>query len=208
MRIKTFAAAILLSVAASSGRAGTFYTDEASFLLAIDPVFYLEDFSSFTFGNPLDGTQLTYDAPGGNGYDWTAISAGLYSNNSALSVSLNNTPIILQYTGSPVTALGGLFANTDVTGAIIPGTITITTSDGGMQSFNITTEAFFGYTTTMPINSVTFSATNGDSNFIQVDHLYTGAIAAVPEPATISLSLVGFGLTALAARRRRRREQS
>lgn len=118
-------------------------------------------------------------------------------------MSLNNTAITLGYTGSTVTAFGGIFANTDVTGAIIPGTVNITTSDGGMISLATTTGAFIGYVSDTPILSVTFNTTNGSSNFIQVDHLYTGA-ALVPEPATISLTLAGLGMLAATARRRSR----
>lgn len=206
MRIKILAASLALALGISSvPAAGTFYTDEASFVLAISPTFYLEDFSSFTFGSPLDGTQLTYDAPGANGYDWTAFSAtGLYSNNSSLSVSLGNTSITMGFTGLTVTALGGIFADTDVDGNSIAGTVMITTSDGGMQSIATTTDAFIGYTSTTPIVSVTFIATGAPAtnNFIQVDHFYTGALAVVPEPATVGLSLFGFGVIAFAARRR------
>jgi hypothetical protein len=206
MRIKTLAAALALAFGISSApAAGTFYTSEASFVLALNPTFYLEDFSGFTFGAPLNGTQLTYDAPGANGYDWTAFCAtGLYSNASALSVSVGNTAITIGFTGLTVTALGGIFADTDVAGASIAGTVMITTSDGGMQSIATTTDAFIGYTSTTPIVSVTFIATGAPAtnNFIQIDHFYTGALAVVPEPATVSLSLLGFGLLAFAARRR------
>src|SRR3982750_2707171 len=106
MRIRTFAAAMLVSLATSSApAAGTFYTNESSFLLAINPVFYLEDFNGFTAGSPLGGPpDFTYDAPGANGYDWVAFSpAGLYSNPGALSVFLQNNSITIGFTGAPVT---------------------------------------------------------------------------------------------------------
>jgi hypothetical protein len=206
MRMKTFAIVMVLGVAALSARAGTFYNDESSFVLAIDPVFYLEDFNGFTAGSPLGGPpDFTYDAPGANGYDWTAFSpGGLYSNPGALSVFLQNNSLTIGFTGAPVTAFGGIFADTDVDFNFIPGMITIVTTDGGMTTVPTTTGVFVGYTTTIPIVSVTFTASsNALSDFIQIDHFYTGSITVVPEPATISLSLVGFGLAAFAARRRR-----
>lgn len=197
MRIKTFTAAMLLGLAISSApAAGTFYTTESSFVSAIDPVFYLEDFNSFTNGSPLDGTQLAYNAPGANGYGWTAACpGGCFSNPGALSVSLSETPITITFTGAPVTAFGGLFADTDVNFNFISGMVTIVTSDGGMITVPTTTEAFVGYTTTSPIVSVTFSAASGASDFIQIDHFYTGA-ALIPEPETMALLVLGFATTA------------
>src|SRR6267378_2880106 len=90
----------LIIAVSSSLAAGTFYTSEASFTLALNPTFYLEDFSSFTFGSPLNGSQTTYNAPGGNGYGWTAAAAlGLYSNVSALSTNNANDPITITFSG-------------------------------------------------------------------------------------------------------------
>jgi len=207
MRIRILRSSVVCAFAtASAPAAGTFYTDESQFVLAIGPVRSVEDFSSFTFGSPLDGTQLTYDAPGDNGFDWTAFSAtGLYSNTSALSVSVGNTSITIGFTGDTVTAIGGIFADTDVDGNSIPGMVTVTTSDGSMQTIATTTDGFLGYVSDTPIVSITMIATgDAPNNFIQVDHFYTAI--AIPEPATVSLTLVGLGVLALVARRRRRAE--
>ncbi|HJX25730.1 MAG TPA: PEP-CTERM sorting domain-containing protein [Chthoniobacterales bacterium] len=208
IRAKTITAALaVVALASSASAAGTFYTTEASFTLALNPVFYLEDFSSFTFGSPLNGTQPTYVAPGANGYGWTAAAAlNLYSNISALSTNSANDPITLTFSGLSVTAFGGIFSNTDISGAFIPGTITVTTSDGGVEVLSIPTSpgSFIGYTSAVPIVSMVMSATSGaTNNWIQVDHFYTGA--AIPEPGTMALLTLGVvGLAGAAIKRRRR----
>jgi hypothetical protein len=207
MRTKLLATSLLVAVLASAASAaGTFYTTEASFTANIAPGSYVEDFSNFTFGNPLDGSQTTWAAPGANGFGWTASAAlGLYSNVSALSTNTANDPLMIMFTGAPVTAFGGIFANTDISGNIIPGTITVTTSDGG--NFVIpTTNSFLGYTASvgMTITSVTMLAQSGaTNNWVQVDHFYTG-MRAVPEPTTVGLlALGGVGLIGTAIKRRR-----
>ena len=210
IRAKTIAAALaVVALASSASAAGTFYTTEASFTLALNPVFYLEDFSSFTFGSPLNGSQPTYVAPGANGYGWTASAAlNLYSNNSALSTNSANDPLTITFSGLTVTAFGGIFSNTDISGDFITGTITITTSDPWRrpQSFVVPTSpgSFIGYTSAVPIASVTMSATSAaTNNWVQVDHFYTGA--AIPEPGTMALLTLGVvGLAGAAIKRRRR----
>ena len=203
-RLFASAALATLALAASSALAAT-YTTEASFLAAIQPNPYIENFSSFTFGAPLDGTQTTYNAPGGNGYGWTASAPlGLYSNNSAISTNTAFDPLTFTFTGAPVTAIGGNITNTNISGAVIPGNVDIVLSNG--QTFTVvnqTLSSFWGWTsdTNVPIVSVTFdtqtSATNG---WPQVDHFYS-ATAVVPEPAVGGVLMAAVGL--VAARRRR-----
>ena len=202
--IKALAAAVALAGLVSSASAqGTVYTTEGSFLSSLGPTRYLEDFSTFTFGNPLNGTQFTWASPGANGFGWTASAVGgLYSNVSALSTNQANDPLVIMFTGAPVTAFGGIFANTDINGNIIPGTITVTTSDGG--NFVVpTTNLFRGYTSTVPITQISMVAAGTTSNWVQLDHFYTGT--AIPEPGTIALlSLGGVGLAGAALKRFRR----
>lgn len=206
MRSKILASLLFLAAAVSPASAGTFYTTEGSFTLQLSPVFYLEDFSNFTFGSPLNGSQTTWAAPGANGYGWTASTPlGLYSNVSALSTNTANETITLTFSGLTVTAFGGIFSNTDLSGNFITGTITVTTSDGGVQVLNIPSApgSFIGYTSAVPIVSMTMVATSGaTNNWIQVDHFYTGA--AVPEPGTMALLTLGVAGAVGAAIKRRR----
>ena len=178
MRISIVVVSAILALSASSVSAGQFFTNETAFVNAIQPTYYLENFTNFTFGSPLDGSQPTYSAPGGNGFGWTAsANLGLYANASALSVNNANNPLTITFTSNIVMAVGGIVANTDFTGSTIPGTVTITTSDGASNSivFATATQGFLGYTTTVPITSITLNATSGAANnWIQLDHFYTG----------------------------------
>jgi hypothetical protein len=167
----------------SSG--GTFYTSEAAFLAAINPTFYVEDFSTFTYGNPLNGSQTTYNSPGANGYTWTAsCPTGLYSSPSALSTNFPNVAISISFTGSTVTALGGIFSNVDFNANAIPGTVTVNTSDGGSHSitFATPTSGFLGYASSVPITSMTMSSTSAaTNNYVQFDHFYSAAFGGQGE---------------------------
>src|ERR1041384_6812272 len=92
--------------------AGAFYTNESSFLTAIQSGFYLEDFTNFVFASPLNGSQTSYQAPGGNGFGWTAsANLGLYSANSAMSVNNAQDPLIITFTSNTVMVVGGIVAN-------------------------------------------------------------------------------------------------
>lgn len=197
-RLAIIAGLFTMSVAAHA----TFYTTEASFLAAINPTYYLEDFSNFTFGSPLDGSQTSWSAPGGNGYGWDASAAGgLWSNDSALSTNSANDPIGFTFTGSPVTAFGGVIANTDISGNIIGGTATLTMSNGDTATVN--SNSFLGWVGSSAVSGATLTATGGGSglDWAQADHVYTGQAAAVPEPAT----MVGLAMGALALMRRRKK---
>src|SRR4051812_45660945 len=151
MHCSKWVLAVLLLMT-SSVQAGTFYDTEDAFNAAIQPKPYIEDFTNFHPGTPVDSSQNTWAAPGGNGFGWTAsANRGLYSNESALSTADNDKPITITFTGAPVTAFGGNFTNTNLQGNNIPGAVTVTTSDGGTQSITSPDEFnFLGYTSITP----------------------------------------------------------
>ncbi len=132
---KTSPVLVSLAVGAVCAHA-TWYTNEATFLANIDSSYYLEDFSDFSYGSPLAG-DASWDAPGANGYGWTASAAnGLWSNDSALSTNASGDPIVIDFTGNPVTAFGGNFANTDISGNILAGTTTVAITGGDSMSID------------------------------------------------------------------------
>ena len=199
-----------LAVVAGAAQAGTWYTTEAAFQAAINAVKYTEDFSNFTFGTPLNGSQTTWVAPGANGYGFTSsATGGLYSNVSAMSTNLANDPLVTTFTGNPVSAFGGLWANSDISGNRIPGTITVTLTGGSgpASSFVVTAGAvntflgWVGNNTSDTIASASAVATGTTNNWVELDHAIVGARAVVPEPAT----MVGLTVGALALLRRRKK---
>ncbi len=183
----------------------TWYTSEAAFLAATVGPNYTEDFNNFTnFGNPLDGTQTTWSAPGGNGFGFDAAAAqGLWSNIGALSTNIANDPITLTFTGSPTTAFGARVSNTNISGGNIPGQIALNLSNGANTVVDVTGgEQFIGWAdSTVTITSATFTASSAaTNNWVQLDHIIQGTATPVPEPATLSVLALG----ALAAIRRRK----
>lgn len=84
---------------------------------------------------------------------------------------------------------------------------TITFTDGSSQVINIPNAingggAFVGFTDIgKSISSVTYSATN---DIVAIDDVRFGVAAAVPEPSTYAMLLLGLGLTGFAVRRQKR----
>jgi hypothetical protein len=188
----------------TSNAMAVWYTSEATFLAAMDPVFYLEDFDDFQYGVQLNGSQTLWSAPGANGYGWDASAAlGLWSNDGALSTNSAMDPLILTFTGNPVTAFGGIFYGSDVNGGVVPtAEVTVTLSNGEFQTFTANGTDFLGWTGNAAIASVQLDVVEptGANVWNTADHVYTGA--GVPEPATFVA--LGIGLAALAVARRKR----
>ncbi len=184
--------------------ASQFYPfDEAGFLGVIQPDYYLEDFDGYTYGSPLDGSQTTCAYGPVNGYAYTASAPqGLWSNVGALSTNNTADPLTIEFTGKPVTAVGGIYGVTDIAGEPIDGVAHVTFSDGSWFDITYTggSNAFMGYTSDIPITSMVFDAPDdGDVyRWPQLDHFYVGQV--VPEPA--SLAVLGLGALALLRRRR------
>jgi len=191
--------------------AATTYDFEAEFISHIASDYYLEDFSTYTDGVPLNGTQTTASFGPVNGFSWYAEATnGLWSNLSALSNAASEDLITIYFTGMPVTAIGGLFAPTDEFGMYTDLKVVITLSDGTIvEKQEAISPYFVGFVSTIPITSMTidgiddFSDPEGDIlNYPEVDHFYVGAAKTIiPEPSL--LLLLASGLIGLASLRRR-----
>jgi hypothetical protein len=196
--------AIIAFAAVSPSAFAQFFTNEAAFVAALNGPFYKEQFTGWTFGNPLNGSQLTWSAPGGNGYGWDAAAAsGLWSNIDALSTSSADEPITFTFTGLPVTAFGGVLSNTDIAGNNITGDVTLSLSNGATQTVSLPNggSTFLGYISPVTLTGASIVAVNATAfDWVQGDDIYTGS--AVPEPGT--MIALGLGAAALAARRRRK----
>ena len=179
------------------------YTNEVEFTSAIDPAFYLEDFDDFQYGVQLNGSQTTWTAPGASGYGWDAYSPqGLWSLDGALSTNDEQETLSLSFTGAPVTAFGGIFFATDLSGFVIPNSlVTVRLSDGQSYQINSSGSEFVGWTGNSAISGVDLSVESIANTWVAVDHIFTGS--GVPEPTGLA-ALSGALLVILFAQRRRR----
>jgi len=195
----------------ASVRADTAYTDQSDFLTHVAPGYYLENFNESVIVT-INGVTAFPQVPNiGHGFAYTvdAPPDGIYfslgRNQSgptytdfALSTNVSSDPITFQFTGAPVTAIGGYFFDEDFSGFFTPGNITITLSDGNSLTIdNATLNSFAGFTTSAsdPITSLTVMS-SPNTIYPAVDDLIVGT--AVPEPGAAALlfgaSITGGGL--------------
>lgn len=197
---KLIAAALVLCPLAASHATTITYTDEATFLSQVAPDYYLEDFTTYTYGDPLSGQTSQLFSSGG--FEYTASAPnGLWSNESAISTNFATDTLRITFSGRPVTALGGIVGSTDISGNLSLGdSVVVRTNDG--TSITIVTPdggGFAGFVSDTPITSVTFKTSDSaDGLWPQLDHFY---VAAVPEPGVIALGIATSGLLLMRKRR-------
>src|SRR5205814_7303491 len=91
-------------------------------------------------------------------------------------------PIVFNLTSNNVTAVGGFFFLTDLTGNVAGGTVTVTLSNGKMFSItDASATSFIGFTTGAPIKSLTVTPPSSGATllFATANDFITGK--AVPE---------------------------
>jgi hypothetical protein len=198
-------ATLLVLAAANAASAGaTIYTDQAGFVGAMGPGYYLEDFSSFTYGS-FQGASLNFGPMNGFSYQVASSSDILYSGPGSMSTNRYTDSLIITFTGSPVTAVGGIFWPTDFNGNNVVGPVTLTLSNGTVLSLpNADATTFRGFVTDgAALTSITI-ATGADGQWPTVDHLYVGqaAVAVVPAPGALGLVVLGVGFLGRRLRRK------
>ena len=154
------------------------YTSESGFLSHIQAGYYLEDFNGLATG--LLGEP--WIAPGAGGFGFTATTndaGGLWvlspgtPTGPSLSTNSSLSKLVITFTGTPVTALGGYFASTDADGNILQQPVVVQLSDG--SSAQLEGLGFRGFTSTVAIASLTIDGLDAPlDNFPALDHLYVG----------------------------------
>jgi len=186
--------------------AATIYNGEADFLAAIDGSYYLEDFNNFN--DQYNGLSVNFGPVNGFSYTLSAPD-GLYSTTGNMTTNYADEALTVDFTGAPVTAIGGLFWPQDFDGNNLVGDITLSLSDGtDLTLTKADFSTFTGFTTTaapftsMTVSSLGFSVT--PNQYPTLDHFYVGSAGTpVPEPATLILLCFGFlaaGITGIRSR--------
>jgi hypothetical protein len=193
-------AAGTVTLTAATAGAAVVYDDEGSFLDAIQPAFLLEDFNGYVYGGY---TEYTLDIGPMNGFSATISCEGgansyLWSGDGNMSTENATDWLRVDFTGDPVTAVGGWFFPSDINGFYQPGPIVIDLSDGTHYEFDPVSDTDFrGFTTDGPITWMTIDAPDDQlTAWSTMDHFYVGA---VPAPGALAL----LGLAGLARSRRR-----
>ncbi len=166
--------------AASSGPG--MYTDRATFVSHVAAGFYENPFNDAVSGPspPLSYTQggiaytVSSSIPDGD------TGGGLYNDTGVISTNGSGAAVVVTFTGTPVTAVGGNFWATDVNVTPNGLDVVITLSDGTTHTFTSTGPSDFrGFTTAAPITTITIDAPNPsvptDGSWATVDNLIVGS---------------------------------
>jgi hypothetical protein len=204
---RTLSSALLALTALSAAQATTIYTSQAAFLNRTQPGYYLETFDSLP-KNTIISSPLFASS---NGFDYAiSANAGFFNvgpgSDVWLSTAVPFTDIVFNPL-TPITAMGGYFFVTDLSGGVTSGKITVKLDDG--STFSITNPnptSFIGFTTDSPIFSLTVTPVSsaGIGPFATVNDFITGA--AVPEGGSSALFL-GLGVAAIIFQRGAGRRQ-
>jgi hypothetical protein len=197
-----YAVLLILTITGTTSAGVTAYFNESTFLNAISPGYYLEDFDAFTYGDiggPLDFGPV-------NGFSYTmSATTGLYANDGSMTTENLNDALNITFTGLDVTAAGGIFWPTDEDGENQTGPIYVSLDDGsGVYHVNLpsaSSASFLGFVTDgAAFVSMSISGPGVTDRYPTVDHFYAGA--AVPAPGAILLAGLGAGLVGWMKRRR------
>lgn len=186
---------------ASYANAATQVNDLPTFLGQVAPGYYLETFDGVSTGTTADPLNFS---SGGFTYDATVNIGNFFNVDSGggdvwLSVEVGSTQdITFTFTSGNVTAVGGYFFGTNLSGTPTGGNVSVQLNDGTVANLVGATDAtFVGFVSNVPITSITMSTSDYDA----VNDLYVGSLV-VPTPAAMPAGLIALG--AMTLRRRRR----
>jgi hypothetical protein len=189
---------MLLGAGFASASAINAYNTEGSFLAALYPGYYQENFGTFK-----TGTSLSYS---GAGFGYTITDSSIVQTTWGWLQEAGPNTITITFTSGNVTAIGGDFFAVNTLAQPKGTTDTLTFSDGTTTTITTGTSStsFTGYTFNTPITSMTVHAASSFPLAVRwtaLDDLIVGT--AAPEPGTWTLLGAGMGLLAFLKLRRR-----
>ena len=184
----------------NAARAAAVLTDNAAFTAQLTPGYYVETFTGLLQGVQLPST-LAFTGGASNAFSYNAVATdngGLYAQMGAGIVELatfsNGGALEFDFLGTNVTAVGGNFFSTDITGAPNGESITLLLSDGTRRTISSTSATSFMGFLSPGLHIVKLDVSPGEfDSYATVSNFEVGA--AVPEPATFGL--LGTGLIAV-----------
>jgi hypothetical protein len=194
------AAAFVLATCLLDGaaRAATMtFTSRPTFEASLPAGFYFNDFS--TVPNAFNAPVPSVAGSGGTptiGYTITAPASGLgvfpdLGVTKAIGNWATSNDIVVSFTSGNVVSAGANFWLSDISGTRRPGSITVNFSNGSSGVVPSTTSGAYGFlgitTTDGPLTSMTI--VGDDDSFLNFTNFST---AAVPEPATIGMAIIGL----------------
>ena len=209
---------VLLTILASAGLTGalpaavTVYTAYSEFVSGLSSL-KTETFDALPLGfnsdAPINFTTGSYSY-------WASSPRGLYTVGSVADVWLSNNfalePLLLSFSPSSVTAVGGNFFATDFDGLAASGSVTVATDDGSVVTvFDTQKDSFVGFVSTSRILSLSVTADNAPPRAFMwptANNLVFGEVAppwSVPEggPSLVNVMLAVVGVAGLSRLKRR-----
>lgn len=175
------------------------YSDLASFTAQLGPNYYLNTFSDITSEGSL-GTVRNYTGGSLNGFNHkirTTPSHNLYGFPGSISTAQAIDPLIITFSGTKPTAVGGDFLLTEDSGGTISGDLIITLDDGSISLINILpTPSFYGFMSDGPTIQSIEIRSQAEGGFPTLDNLYIGTTSVPDGGMTVLLlgiSLIGLG---------------
>jgi hypothetical protein len=219
--IALITAALLCSSSMAEATVTTF-TSSTDFHAANPDATMIENFED---SDPAirNGAYPSYTGPS-SGITFTAISSYPFTPNIYLTApgfnsygyGLNpTTSVILAATGNedwvatlanPTNVIGFdvLLNDWPLTITFFSGTTALATMNFDAPPADASHLAFAGISSTDPITSFHWEATNGEYIDTGIDNIFAGPLSAVPEPSTWTMMLLGFGAVGAALRKSRK----